>query len=66
MSNEIEVKIGSTVYERIDAVRMSDSERQVAINAMRNADAIVDAVLWVTHKIEQLGARLFLKPGLKH
>jgi hypothetical protein len=66
MRNELEIKIGSTVYDKINTVRMSDSERQIAINAMRDAEAIADLVIWVARKIEQLGARLFLKPGLKH
>lgn len=66
MNNNIEVKIGSVIYDKINAVRMSETERQVAINAMRDADTIVDAILWITHKVEQLGALLFLKPGIKH
>jgi len=66
MNSNTEVKFGSVVYDKINAVRMSASERQVAINAMRDADAIVDAILWIVRKIEQLGALLFLKPGIKH
>jgi hypothetical protein len=45
---------------------MSESERQVAINAMRDADLLVGAFVWVAKKIEQLGDRLFLKPILKY
>jgi hypothetical protein len=66
MNDNIEIKIGSTIYDKIDASRLSALERQVAINALRDADLIVDALVWVIRKIEQLGARLFLKPGLKH
>jgi hypothetical protein len=66
MNSNIEIKFGSVIYDKINTVRMSESERQVAINAMRDADAIVDAVLWITHKIEQLGAFLFMKPSIKH
>jgi hypothetical protein len=66
MKNEMEVKIGSTIYERINTSRMSPAERQVAINAMQDAEWIVAALVWVTKKIEQLGARLFLKPSPKH
>lgn len=69
MSNMLEIKIGSTIYERIDTIRMSDAERQVAINAMRDADLLVDAFVWVSKKIEQISDRLFrffLKPSLKH
>jgi hypothetical protein len=66
MNNTLEIKFGSVIYDKINTVRMSAGERQVAINAMRDADTIVDAILWITNKVEQLGAMLFLKPGIKH
>lgn len=69
MSDMLEIKIGSTVYDRINSARMSDAERQVAINAMRDADLMIDAFVWVGKKIEQITervARLFFKPSLKH
>jgi hypothetical protein len=68
MNSNFESKFGSVIYDRINSVHMSATERQAAINAMRDADAIVDAILWVTHKVEQLGTLLFLKhsPSLKH
>ncbi len=66
MKNTIENKFGSVIYDRINAVQMSAAERQIAINAMRDADALVDTFLWITQKIEQLGAYLFMKPSIKH
>jgi len=69
MSKILEIKMGSTVYDRIDTIRMSQAERQVAINAMRDADLMVDAFVWVNKKIEQIAERvfhLFIKPSLKH
>jgi hypothetical protein len=66
MRNEMEVKIGSTIYRRINAARLSDSERRAAMQAMQDAELIADAILRVTRKIEQLGARLFLKLSPKH
>jgi len=66
MSKDLEIKFGSVIYDKINTVRMSEQERQVAINAMHNADAIVDTMLWLSQKIEQLGAALFLKPSIKH
>ncbi len=66
MSKTIERKIGSTIYGKIQSARMSERERQVALHAMANADLVVDGIVWVVRKIEHLGARLFLKPGLKH
>jgi hypothetical protein len=66
MEKDMEIKLGSLLVGRINSARMSESERQVAINAMRDADLLVDAFVWVAKKIEQLGGRLFLKPVLKH
>jgi hypothetical protein len=66
MSKLTEDKIGSTIHEKLQAARMSDAERKVALQAMQDAELIVDAILWTTRKIEQLGARLFLKPSLRH
>ncbi len=66
MNKEIEIKFGSVIYDKINTVRMSDHERLVAINAMHDADAIVEAITWFSNKIEQLGAFLFLKPSVKH
>ena len=65
MGNSMEVKIGATILGRISAARMSEAERQVALNAMRDADLLVDAIVWVVRKIERLGERLFLKPEMK-
>jgi hypothetical protein len=66
MKSELEIKFGSVIYDKINTVRMSEQERQVAIHAMQDADAIVEAVLWVSRKIEQLGASLFLNHSVKH
>jgi hypothetical protein len=66
MSDKASLKIGSTVYGKIQTARMSERERQIALNAMRNADLIVDGIVWVAKKIEHLADRLFLKPSLKH
>jgi hypothetical protein len=66
VEKDLEIKLGSSVVGRINSARMSESERQVALHAMRDADLLVDAFVWIAKKIEQLGERLFLKPSLKH
>ena len=66
MSKEIESKIGSTMYNRINAVQMPQVERQRALHALYEADLFVEAFLRAAKKIEQLVERLFLKPALKH
>ncbi|HEX7025957.1 MAG TPA: hypothetical protein VF268_01815 [Gammaproteobacteria bacterium] len=66
MRKSLEIKIGSTIYDRINAIPMSEVEREVAISAMRDAELLVDCFVWVSKKIEQITERLFLKPSLKH
>lgn len=66
MNSNIQIKFGSVIYDKINTVRMSAIERQAAINAMRDADVIVDAILWVTRKVEQLVATLLPKASIKH
>jgi hypothetical protein len=66
VNKDMEIKLGSTILARIDAVRMSEAERQVAIGAMHDANLLVDGFVWVANKIEQIGERLFLRPSLKH
>ena len=65
MKNDMEVKLGSTIVGRINSAHLSQAERQVALNAMRDADLLVDGIMWVAKKIEQIGERLFLKPSTK-
>jgi len=65
MTKAIERKIGSTIYSRINAVQMPQVERQRALNALYEADLFVEAFIRAAKKIEQLVARLFLKPALK-
>ena len=66
MRSTLENKIGSTIYARLNAVRMSEVERQRALAALHDANMLVDGFVWVAKKIEQLRERLFLKPSLKH
>ena len=63
MAKQIESKIGSTICARINAVHMSEAERQRALNALYDAEMLVDGILWVARKIESAAERLFLKPA---
>lgn len=65
MRRDTKLNAGSSIYERIAAARMTDSDREVALNALRQADLLMDAFMWIAKKIQQLGVRLFLKPSLK-
>ena len=56
---------GLDVYALIRKAHMSDLDRQIAIDAMRVAEAFADVVLWVKEKVAALGT-CFLKPSMKH
>lgn len=58
-------KSNSVILGKILSARMTEHERARAVKALRDADAIVNAILWVTKKFEWLGGRLFHKPYLK-
>ena len=55
----------SEIYKILENARMSESDRLAAINAMQDAEAIVNALLWVQDKISAVG-HYFLRPSLKH
>ena len=59
-------KSDSTIEQRLETVKMTDSERRTAVAALHNAEVLVDVVAWFARKIEQVGERSFLKPILKH
>ena len=58
-------RVNDAIYKRLAEVRMSEHERERATSAIAQAEAIVDAVVWVKERIASLGA-LVLKPGFKH
>ncbi len=66
MNNDFKVKFGSVIFDRLNTVHLSEQERLAAMNAMLDADAIVERCTWIVNKIEQLGAFLFMRPGIKH
>jgi len=60
-----QTNIGSGIYRRIQEVQMSEIERQTALRALRQAEAMVDFVVWLKNKVASAGA-YFLKPSLRH
>ena len=47
---------------RLAETHMSDHQRHRALNAMRDAEAIADAILWAKEKI----GSMFVRPGFKN
>ena len=66
--NQLNEKSANTdLYARINQASMTESEREVALNALRNAEGLVNGWLWVVNGVKRLIARIFEKPaGLKH
>lgn len=58
-------KTCSVIYKRLSEMQLGEYERRVAVYAMRDAEAIADAVIWVKEKIAALGAVL-PKLGFRH
>ena len=54
----------NTMETRMRSVRMSDSDRLVAMTAMRNGIMIVDAFAWLARAVSHLGDGLPAKPRL--
>ena len=57
--------VASEIYSQLIEVRMSEHDRQLAPTALRDAEAIVDALLWIKARITAFGAML-PKRGFKH
>lgn len=55
----------SDIYALIQAAHMLESDRKVAVDALRRAESIVDAFTWVQEKVAAVGT-WFLKPSMKH
>jgi hypothetical protein len=57
--------LDSVIYARIREARISGADRQIAVDAYRNAEQLVDLFVWMKAKIAAFG-NSFLKPSLKH
>lgn len=61
-----EKRSNSDLYGRIKTLPMTSSERTIALNALRDGEAVADVILWVVGGIKHLFAGAVMKPGLKH
>jgi len=64
MNEDMKIQLGSTLYDRINRMQMPETERQAALDAMRNARILVDAFLWVARSVERLGEFRLFKPSV--
>lgn len=63
MPGRIDMELKS-MERRLAAVHMNDSDRLVAMAAMRDGLIIVERFASLARGIAQLGATLFVRPGL--
>jgi hypothetical protein len=47
----------SELYARIRLAPMNAIQRTIAVNALRDADALTDAIMWIVNGIRRLVAR---------
>jgi hypothetical protein len=57
--------VNNSICRRLAEVRLSEHDRQRVRYALRDAETIVAAAIWVKERIASLGAML-PKPGFKH
>lgn len=65
MRNSNERDYDSGIYARLRGVRMSAADREHAIDALRQANQLVEAIVWIKERFSALG-QAFLKPSLKN
>ena len=62
-----EISANTNLYTRIKLSPMNQRDREVALNALRTSEAIVDGIEWVVNGIKHLIAKVSEKPVcLKH
>ena len=62
-----EISANTDLYTRIKLAPMNQRDREVALNALRTSEAIVDGIEWVVNGIKHLIAKVSEKPVcLKH
>jgi hypothetical protein len=59
------VTVSGMLEKRLAEIKMSAHDREHALNRMRDAEAIADAIVWAREKIGSI-RNLFLKPGFKN
>lgn len=57
--------VSRLLEKRIGEINMNAQDRDQALNRMREAEAIADAIVWTREKIASVRG-LFLKPGFKN
>ena len=62
-----EISEKTDIYTRIKLSPLNQRDREVALNALRTADAIADGIQWVVNGVKRLAAKVGEKPAsLKH
>ena len=59
-------KSGSTLEQQIQSIQMSQHQRDAVLHAVRVAETVVDAIVWVSGKVQRPNADVFAKPNLNY
>ena len=59
------VNVNGLLEKRLAETYMSEHDRNHALNLLRDAEAIAEAIVWAKERIASVRA-LFLKPGFKN
>ena len=57
--------MSKVIEKRLAETKMSEYKRHRALELLRDAEAIAEAIVWVKQRVASLGA-YFLKPGFKN
>ena len=66
MSRYNERAANTDLYARIKLTPMTAIEREVALNALRDAEAISDGIVWAITRVKAAVKYLLGRPTLKH
>ena len=64
MGNLRRLPSDTELYVKVGRLRMSESERQLALHGLRDGEAIADAIIWASNALKRLGSIIALKPGV--
>ena len=60
-----QMAVGPEIYGLLERARMTEADRQRALEIIRIAEGFADAIVWAREKVAAIGT-WFLKPSMKH
>lgn len=66
MEKTLKVTESSSLYRKIDALKLSHADRAKAIESLALAENLVDGCLWLLTRIGAISVELKSEPKLRH